>query len=209
MIQLSQLRFDIRQSSRGIALGLVALALLNLGFYMMYTRPAVSEYQRLEATTRPDFDEINNLEDVVERLEVFREGLSQAEADLERLRDEVLSTRDARLVDVQSEVADLCEEFKIDLDSVNYGSELLLNEELDRLEMLVPLQGGYSNLRKFLQAVEHSDKFLLVERVALGQGKQGGRMLDLNIDLATYFRAPQELIDRNRADGRGRGRRRM
>ena len=62
----------------------------------------------------------------------------------------------------------------------------------------VPLEGGYANLRKFLQAVEGSDKFLVVERVALARGKQGGRMLDLNISLATYFMASPELVRRKR-----------
>ena len=58
----------------------------------------------------------------------------------------------------------------------------------------VPLEGGYSALRRFLQAVEHSSKFLLVERVALGKGKEGGVLLQLNITLATYFNAPEERL---------------
>ena len=57
--------------------------------------------------------------------------------------------------------------------------------------MTVPLEGGYANLRRFLQAVEVSDKFLVVERVALGEGKRGGAMLQLSITLATYFDAPE------------------
>lgn len=195
----SPLRFDIRQAGRRIVFGGLTLALLNLGFYLLYTRPAVREYGRLEATTRPDFDEMKRREKSVQRLEAFRDGLQQAEADLQSLRDDVLSTRNDRLVEIQAEVAEICGEFKIDLQSVSYGHELLLDEELDRLEMTVPLEGGYSNLRKFLQAIERSDKFLLVERVALAKGQQGGRLLDLNISLATYFNAPADWIEKTRS----------
>ena len=87
---------------------------------------------------------------------------------------------------------------------MSYSHKLMVGERLDRLEMVVPLEGGYVNLRKFLQAVEESDKFLLVERVALAQGKQGGRLLDLTISLASYFSAPEEVLA---AQDRGRRRR--
>ena len=53
--------------------------------------------------------------------------------------------------------------------------------------------------------MEHSAKFLLVERVALGKGKDGGVMLQLNITLATYFNAPEDVLRQNqRPQGRGR-----
>ena len=63
---------------------------------------------------------------------------------------------------------------------------------------------NYANLRKFLQAVEESDKFLVVERVSLAKGKEGGSSLSLSISLATYFTAPPELVARKRALARGR-----
>ena len=102
MIQASHLRFDIRQASKKILVGLLVLAGLNAIFYFISTRPALKEYRKLEATTRPDFDEIKQRERAVTRLESFRDGLQQAETDLQTLRDDVLSTRDARLVLVQA-----------------------------------------------------------------------------------------------------------
>jgi hypothetical protein len=41
--------------------------------------------------------------------------------------------------------------------------------------------------------------------VSLALGKEGGRALSLNIVLATYFTAPEELIERRRSLGRRRG----
>lgn len=94
------------------------------------------------------------------------------------------------MVEVQRELEMLCGRFSIDLESVTFASELLESENVDKLIMVVPLQGNYANLRRFLQAVENSDKFLLVEQVALAEAKLGGVMLELNVTLATYFNAP-------------------
>jgi hypothetical protein len=57
--------------------------------------------------------------------------------------------------------------------------------------MVLPLEGGYASLRGLLEAVERSDKFLVVERVTIGQGRDGGVLLQLNVTLATYFDAPE------------------
>jgi Tfp pilus assembly protein PilO len=202
-----QTRFDIRQAGRQILLVLGAVAALDAGWYALYTRPAVSEYRALLARNEGGFDAVQKREEEVQSLESFRDALQRAEGDLQRLRDEVLSTREERLVEVHREVAALANEFGIDFNTVSFSNDLLLDEELDRLGIAVPLEGGYVNLRKFLQAVEESDKFLVVERVGLARGKQGGRLLDLNINLATYFTAPADVVQRKHERARERGRR--
>jgi Tfp pilus assembly protein PilO len=196
-------RLDIRQAGRHILMAVGALAALNAVFYFVLAQPSVREYRRLSEEREP-FQRLNERRQVVEAHEAFLDAVQQAERDLANLREEVLSTRNQRLVEVQQELASLCEQFGIDLNSVNHDNELLLDEELDRLTMNVPLEGNYASLRKFLQAVESSDKFLVVERVSLARGKEGGALLDLSINLATYFTAPEELVARKRILGRRR-----
>jgi Tfp pilus assembly protein PilO len=191
-------RLDIRQGGRRILIALGAIAALNAVFYFTLAQPTVREYRRLSEEREP-FQRLNERRDVVEDHEGFLQAVQRAEHDLEELRGAILSTRNERLVDVQLEVASLCEQFGIEYDSIAMDNELLLDEELDRLSMTVPLEGNYANLRKFLQAVENSDKFLVVERVSLAVGKEGGRSLSLNIALATYFTAPEDLVARKRA----------
>ncbi|MFN0281755.1 MAG: hypothetical protein ACKVZ6_07260 [Kineosporiaceae bacterium] len=69
--------------------------------------------------------------------------------------------------------------------------------------MTLPLEGGYANLRRFLHAVEISGEFLVIERVALAEGDEGGVRLALNITLATYF----DLPERDKRSSRGAARR--
>jgi len=183
-------KFDIRQAGPRILIALLVLAVLNGGFYLLLTRPKMKEYSGLAVGSQPQLTRLDHRRREVETQEQFLEALQKAERDLQRLREEVLSTRQQGLVDIQSELESLCGRFSIDLESVTFDSELLENESLDKLIMVVPLQGNYANLRRFLQAVESSDKFLLVEQVALAEAKLGGVMLELNVTLATYFDAP-------------------
>ena len=194
-------RLDIRQAGQRILIGLGAVALLNAGFYLALTQPAVKEYVLLSKEDEP-FKQVTDRRQIVEGHEEFLGAVQQAQQDLKSLSDEILSTRNKRLVDVQEELSRLCNRFGIPLDSVSSDSDLLLDEGLDRFSMNVPLEGNYQNLRKFLQAVEESDKFLVVERVSLAKGKEGGRGLSLNIGLVTYFTAPPELVNAKRSRGR-------
>jgi len=178
--------------------GVAVLAALNAVFFLLFVQPTMSSFRGLEDEQAP-YQKFNERREVVEKHEAFLAALQRAEQDLQSLQGEILSTRDERLVEVHAELAALCDRFGISLDAVSYDNELLLDEELDRHVMNVPLEGNYQNLRKFLQAVETSDKFLVVERVSLVTGKEGGVGLSLTVHLVTYFTAPKELIARRKA----------
>jgi len=199
-------KFDIRQAGRVISVVLGVWAVLNAGFFILGTRPRVREYNDLQRGTGPQQEELRTRRAAVEAREAFLQALREAETDLRELRSVVLATREERMIDAQLELTELAERFSTDLDSVTFENDMLHEEELDKLVMTAPLEGGYANLRKFLQAVEASDKFFVVERVALGEGKQGGVMLELSITLATYFDAPEEVKRANKEKRRPRRR---
>lgn len=189
-MNIRRLKFDIRQAGRHILMVLLVWFVANSAFYLFATRPRIKEYASLVEGSAPQLAALEKRKKQVELREGFLKKLDRAEDDLRHLREEVLSTREERMVDVQRELQRLCGQFNIDFESVTYDSEALLGQELDKLIMVVPLQGNYANLRRFLQAVEGSEKFLLVERVALAEGKEGGVLLQLNITLTTYFNTP-------------------
>ena len=112
------------------------------------------------------------------------------------------------MVTAQLEVADLARQFGVAVEKVEYRNETLMDEGLDYMGMVVPLEGGYTNLRRFIEAVEESDKFLVIESVSLDQAKDGGTLLQLNIALATYFDAPGVPEEQRERPRRGRSSRR-
>jgi Tfp pilus assembly protein PilO len=201
---VSRRPLDVGQRIRAIGIALSALAVLNFAFWLLFTRPGIRESERLEVGTDPQRRELIARRTEVEKQEKFLTQLEKAEADLKRLRSDLLATRETRMISAQFEVAELCERFGIDWETVSIDNELLVGEELDRMAMTVPLEGGYANLRRFLQAVESSEQFLVVEQVGLAESNEGGVMLELNVAIATYFDAP-EVRARNRTERPRRG----
>lgn len=192
-------RWDIRQASRELWIVFATLLFANAAFYFVLVRPRVDEHAALTTANAPKIAELERREKTVEAREAYLQGLEQVQDDLRRLRSEVLQTRDERMISVQEDVWDLAQDFNIDIEQVTFQNEVLEEEGIDRYAMTVPLRGGYANLRRFIQAVEESDTFLVVERVALGEGEEGGVLLQLNITLATYFDLPEFERERKAA----------
>lgn len=185
-----QSRWDIRQASRELLVGFGGLLLANLAFYGIFVKPRTGDLAALTTKSQPKLEELERREAAVQVREAYLQGIEQAEDDLDHLRTNVLQTRDRRIVTVQQEVEDLAQQFNLQSTQITYQNEILRNEGIERYGTTLPLEGGYANLRKFLQAIEKSDKFLVIERVALAEGLEGGVMLQLNITLATYFDLP-------------------
>jgi Tfp pilus assembly protein PilO len=187
-------RFDIREASGRIALVLGALLVANAAVSVLVVRPKVAEYRQLTDESSPHLQVVKTREKDVAAKEAYVASMTKARDDMKRLSLDVLSTRQRRMINVQLEVARLVREFGIALDRVSYENEALDNGALERFGIVVPLNGGYTSLRKFIQAVESSDNFLVIERVALGAGKSAD-VVELNITLATYFIAADADLD--------------
>ena len=193
--------FDIRQHGRRVLIGLVVLVVANLAVALLFVQPKVREYRTIRDQYEPRRLELRQFKKLVETREAYLAALDGAEQDLATLRKDVLSTKDRRMVRVQLELAELTRQFGVALERVDYRNDVLAGEGLEYYAMIVPLEGGYTNLRKFIEAVEESEEFLVIESVALDQAKDGGSLLQLNITLATYFEAPEELLlDRDERD---------
>jgi len=189
-----RLRFDVREASGTVFLLLGALILANATVSVVLVRPKVVRYRQLTDLSSPQLQVVKTREKEVARKEDHRKALEKTRDDMKRLAGDVLSTRQRRMIGVQLEIAKLAREFGIALERVQYENEPVDNGALERFAIVVPLAGGYANLRKFIQAVESSDNFLVIERVALGSGKAVD-VLELDITLATYFIAPDANLD--------------
>ena len=198
-------RFDIRQAGRQLLLVYLAVLAFALVFWFLFVRPRVLRYRSFVEESEPRVKIVQAREAEVKAREAFLTALERAQEDLKGLRKDILSTRDRRMTEAQFELDRLAKRFSVDAKSVQYENVRLEGEGLDRFAMIMPLAGGYANLRKFIEAVEASDKFLVIERVALGSNITGGPQLQLNITVATYFDLPDlDKTPQRRRPGEGR-----
>ena len=187
-------RFDVREQSGKILLLLGAGLLANVVVSVLVVRPKVVRYRQLTDVSSPQLQVVETREKDIAQKEAYLASLEKTRDDMKHLAGEVLATRQRRMIGVQLEVAKLVKEFGIALEKVQYENEQVDNGALERFGIVVPLTGGYTSLRKFIQAVESSDNFLVIERVQLGTGKSSD-VVELNITLATYFTAPDINLD--------------
>lgn len=196
-------RIDLRELAPVVGMVCGAILVLDLVAAVGFLRPQGARLEELRSNNEPRLLELRRRKAEVEGVEEFLGKLRQAEADLGKLRTEILSTRDRRMIETQLEIERLAGEFGVNFDEIRFENDILKDQGVDRFGMVVPLRGGYRNLRKFIQAVESSPRFLVIEKVSMGSGDKGnGELLELKITLATYFDVPDLFREPLRREAR-------
>ena len=73
---------------------------------------------------------------------------------------------------------------------------------LERVTFRMPLTGSYDQLVGFLREVEHSPRFLVVDRVSMqGESNKPGSA-NLQVELSTIMKSPSEDAGAGGANGR-------
>jgi Tfp pilus assembly protein PilO len=190
-----RIRFDLREDLWRVAIVLGALLLLNLGFYLFLNMP------RLQA-----------LSDLTSGRDEVRQALAAKATDCQAMQDLIarydsettnldrffnlrLGTQMERMTAIQKEIRSIAVQFRIDPDAIDYRPAKVEGSDLTRFQITIPLTGGYSNLRQFINELESSERLFIIDSVELTGARGGGAMLSLTIRISTYFRAPQPGSD--------------
>lgn len=184
-------RFDVRQAAPRLMLLLLAVILVNGALWSLFVRPRQAEIARIEAekqgdaaTEKKSAEALAQLQRVHDHVVGIREGVN-------RFYDEMLSTKRDRMVPFQRALDGVGRDFNVRAERVQVGSQSLAAEGIEAMAFSFPLTAGYENLRQFLARLEELDQFLIVRQVSLGGGQEGGRLLQLSVDVETYFNAPE------------------
>ena len=122
-----------------------------------------------------------------ERLAAVRANV----ADTRLLLEERLAPRETGLLPLLDEVEASARAAGLKLTSRGYSEEQLESLPVNRVRITLPADGTYRQLVDFVQRLERSDRFLVVERVQLReQGSGTGGQLD--VVLSAFFRASPE-----------------
>jgi Tfp pilus assembly protein PilO len=71
-------------------------------------------------------------------------------------------------------------------------TDRIRESSLQTLKMTMALEGSYEDIRRFIYQIESSQPFVIVENVALGQGREPNGPLVLTLELSTFFRAARD-----------------
>ena len=184
-------RFDIREERFRVGAVLAAVAALNLILYLTLNLPRMHresvEERRVEAVTQ-------GLSELSRRVGIMKDLDQRFETEKQKVDafyNDLLGEKENRMIRIQREVRKIAAGLGMDPESISYQPEYLDKVGLVRFTVNVPLVGDYRNLRQFITRIENSENFLIIDSVTLGGSKDGGALLDLSIQLSTFFSAPE------------------
>ena len=127
----------------------------------------------------------------VAELETERRILDETVAEVERNRDlierlyrEWLTPESERLTAVIAEVKRLA---GVEYSSFSYPDKLLEEEGLVKRSLVFSVEGTYLELRSFINLIEVSDLFLILESVRLTGGSRQGPAVRVSMTVSTLF----------------------
>lgn len=181
--------FDVREKAPLIAAVILTWLGLNLAFAFAVNIPRATEVATLSDGVQNMSREIQKKTADIDRLRPQHGRVLTGRSNLEVFYNDVLSTKQERLISFQREIREIAQKYNVNLEAISYPRETLANK-VTKLSAAMPLAGSYENLRSFLETIERSENFIVIESIQLSNSKEGGVILSLTIVLSTYFVDP-------------------
>lgn len=169
----------------------LVLVALNLAFLSTYRFLLAGQAQlrvfRVERAEKELIDleaDQATLEDLVHRAQLNRDRV-------EEFYSRWLATESERLTQVISEVKNLAQRAGVESSSFNYPEEDLEDYGLLRRSIAFSVSGSYNQLRQFVNLIELSDYFLMLEDVRLNESGRGNSTIRVRLKVSSlYLREP-------------------
>ena len=131
--------------------------------------------------------EVVRLTDERKRLEELVERLRDNQQDVEEFRSQRLATEAERLTRLIAEVKDLARRAGVEPSSVRYPEEAIKGVGLSRRSIVFSVDGTYVGLRRFINFLELSELFLILEEVSLAGRPGDSEALRISLQVSTLF----------------------
>lgn len=180
---------------RHLALWLPALAffVLNLAFFSAYRLVYSGRVEGLRGTVEERQDRLETLEEEARELTALVATARDSRVRLESLYTDRFSTQRARFTAVTSEIRELARRAGLEPAAMSYPTEEVEQYGLVKRYFSFGVTGTYVDLRQFINLLELTPSFVVLEQVTLS-GDEGSQ-LNIRLNLSTLFveeeRAPE------------------
>jgi hypothetical protein len=149
------------------AIFLAVVAVVNILFYFILTRPSQTEYATLQ-------EEIMTLQKQIKRSESSFQQLSGRAIKLETFdkdKSELLMThlvqRHQGYSEIQGKLNSILKKSGVKYSSIRYNLDPEPQAGLNAVSIVVPVEGIYTNVVSFIRELENSDTFFLISQINL------------------------------------------
>ncbi len=185
---------DVRRiisEHRRVVYLIVGALLVNIALYALVVFPLARRVQTGEQQAGDSTRELVAAQKVYASARGTVTGKKEADSELLKFYEDVLPAdlSEARRV-LYPRLTQLASGAKLTTVRSNFEPpEEGKTGNLRRLAMTLIVSGEYSNVRRFIHQLETAPEFLVLENVELTQSEAENRGLNVNLQIATYFRA--------------------
>jgi Tfp pilus assembly protein PilO len=156
-------------------------------FLVLYVVAYAERVPLLNDRLTAERQRLESLEGDRASLDQARQRLNVNQSRIQEFYDERLSTERRRFTATVAEVRDLARRAGLDPQLISYPKTEILDQGLVKKGIVFGVNGSYEDLRRFLNLVELSDRFVAVEEIGLGAREQSGGALEISLSLSAWF----------------------
>jgi|GEM_PF-6761130 len=165
---------------------LAGLLILNIAVLLIILFPLRSRVSQqsgriiyLEREVRKLAEEKQNLQNELENISHFAEQIMEFEGNY-------LGRRPERVEKIMEKIDELTYKFNLKRGRTTYSPVPFQHDRLEKMRIQFNVQGEYKALRYFINMLEKSSQFLILEGMALTDSSTKD-LIQLNLVLTTYF----------------------
>lgn len=179
------------QERRRVMLPLAALIVANVAVLALGVFPLSQNVSGLEADAANAGANLLRARLVEKQAKDASASKQRADQELKKFYEEILPATPRAAQRVMSFLERTAEQSGLEFRNSSLDWSEVKDSPLLRMSGKVTLSGEYSNIRKFLYAVETAQEFVIIERVGLTQASDlrsanSGR-LEVTLDIATFY----------------------
>jgi len=179
---------------------LVIIAVVNILFFFILNRPAQTEYATLQESIRQLQSQIAANKGNFAGLQKTSTQLDRFDKDKNALLMMHLIPRHTGYSEIVSTLDGMVRKSGVNKSRVNFDLDPKPRAGLNAVSINLPLEGGYSNIVKFIQELEDSDTLFLITKIELSTSEptiqtgpqrvavvQANDTVALSLGLETFF----------------------
>ena len=180
----------ILREKRRLVVLLVAGMLINLGLFGLVVLPLSNRVRGAEAEAQNAAAALAAARREYAAARATVTGKTTADTELRKFYEEVLppDLSGARRISYLK-IDHLARQANLRVGPKRFDTRTERESSLGKAIIDVSLSGDYRGVRQFIYALETAPEFLVLENVALVQGDDRTRGINVNVQVATYYRA--------------------
>lgn len=169
-------------------LGVVVLA--NILVHLFVIRKLVSVSGDREAIVANETRRVAAIAEEIRALETTASVVACSRSDVTHVFEDMLSSKQARMTAILRELRKLAVDMRVEPGRLTISRSELEDSGLVRFQVSFAFEAPYATLRRFIEKIEASENFLIIEQVSLVGERGAGSALRLQIRVMTFFMAP-------------------